>query len=302
MDRNQRLQREVSAIRALAFICFLVPLFVLSIVSLGHAQVDVVVPSGQTAYVNIGTALSWTGSGAGGFTNNFVLVPPNSDSSLCLYVQNNDGTNPHTAAVALWASGNTTTKTFTGNSAPWSLVNSSSVTIAAGSTQQFYLPTRSAARVVASLTGGGAGSTATVFGVWSQQSACGYPLQAGVGSGPLFPTVQCNLNTGISITSAAGYIAIAAPTAPFTKIFVCGIVASGSGAAAIGELSIGPGASGCSLPPINAIAFTYPATSSFTYTYGGNIGFIQNTINTPICASTTQTASDIFLFINYTYQ
>jgi hypothetical protein len=237
--------------------------FVLSLASLAHAQTDVVVPVTNTPYVAVGSNLAWTASGAGGLTNNFIFVPPSSDSSQCLYVQNADATNPHTVGLQVYSTGNPSVKTFTGNSGAWSLVASSQITIASSTAQSFYLPTRSAARIAVSITGTGTGSTANVFAVWSSQSACGVP---------------------------------------FTKIFVCGMVVTAKSATAVGTMSMGPApVSLCNIVPVNDIAVSL-TTGPLNFSFGGTIGFFMNTVNKPICITTDQDTTGMNVFLTYTYQ
>lgn len=151
----------------------------ISLAPLAHSQVDVFI-SGRNPYTVIGRSVAW-GSGAGAVNNNFVFSPVTTDSSICVYVRNNNPTNAHSFTLAVQQTGDPQVFRFTGNGGAWGATQSANTfpaSVAANSTIGFYFRSNAAAMLALQFTGSvvqaGTPDTADIFAVQpSSQSNCG---------------------------------------------------------------------------------------------------------------------------------
>lgn len=164
--------------------CLRVVAFLAALLALGAlpaiAQIDIPI-SGRNPYTVIGRGLAWGTAGPGGVNNNFVFNPVSADTTVCVYVTNNNPTNLHSVSLAVQQTGDPSVSSFTTSQNPWASVQTPQVfpiSVAAHTTQGFFFRSSAAARLVlqvsGSTTAGGSPDTADVFAVMpSIASSCG---------------------------------------------------------------------------------------------------------------------------------
>jgi hypothetical protein len=81
----------------------------LSLASFAGASDIPITPTGPVFQIQ--PALTWGTSGPGGFNNNFFFTPINVNESVCVYVYNNNTTNPHPFTASITITGNPTEQT-----------------------------------------------------------------------------------------------------------------------------------------------------------------------------------------------
>lgn len=160
------------------------------------AQSDIYIGA-KGPYVDIIRSAPWSGSGPGGLNNAFQVSPPSTDSSMCLYVANNNPTSTQTATATVAITGDQRRKPYLGKTAGWSFIDSWSISVGASTQAWRYFNTSGAATVVVSIASGsgqaGAPDTADVFAVFANSAYACPP-----GAGPI------TLQTGIADITGDG--------------------------------------------------------------------------------------------------
>ncbi len=154
---------------------------IICVCSLAWGQQDIII-TGQSAYTVLGRGLQW-GSVAGAqpaMNNNFVFQALNPNTTVCVYVTNNNPTNAHNITIALQQAGDPQVKTFQIQQAKWAAAQTVQVfpiTVNPLTTQGFFFNVSAAALLAAQITGtitaAGTPDTADVFAVQTTSGGCG---------------------------------------------------------------------------------------------------------------------------------
>lgn len=135
---------------------------VLSLFGFGQ-NVDINVPGTNNPYLNVVSNKTW-----GTLNANYILNPITTDSTVCVYIQNNNPSSSHTMTMALSSTGDQSVTAFANNPTPWvsvPIINVAfPVTINASSTSAFFYKSQAAAKLALVITGAStqAGSPDTV--------------------------------------------------------------------------------------------------------------------------------------------
>jgi len=128
-----------------------------------------------SAYVDVGRGIPWGTS----FNRTYVLVPNSPNSSVCVYVVNNNPTSSHTFTLAVAQSADPRVTNFSSNlgrfqSAP---VQGSPSPVAAGTMTSAFVVSTAAAEIALQFSGSspqaGSPDTADLFMVQTSNSSCG---------------------------------------------------------------------------------------------------------------------------------
>jgi len=131
------------------------------------------------AYLTLARGVSWAGTGINSFNNTYLFTPLNPDQGICVFVRNNNPTNAHTFALAVYQTGDSSVMSYALDSGKFiqDTVQGAVSPTPAASTTCVYVHANAAARVALVFTGGGAlagtPDTADIFLVQTNHTSCG---------------------------------------------------------------------------------------------------------------------------------
>lgn len=191
-----------------------------AIILTATVSADILVTQTSGPTITIARGIPW-GNDPSGFNNNFILPNPQ-NQAICLQVTNNNPSNSHQFTFSFAGTTDRTTTTYTGNTARWVTVYGSTLTIAASSSQTFYVPANGAVNVGLIFTGsvaaGGTPDTADIVGTYisaSQACARGNPIPLGTATTAEFQS----LNTARYYGSHADTFTNPAANTPILELY-----------------------------------------------------------------------------------
>ena len=154
---------------------------------LAPAQTPDLILNPGSSYVDVGRGIPWGTS----FNRAYVIVPNSPNASLCIYVVNNNPTNPHTFTTQTFQAADSQVQDFSNNQGRYNTVplQNMPASVAASSMGSGFVQSTAAAKVAikfsASSAAGGSPDTADVFLVQTTSGTCGTAASALPVQGPV---------------------------------------------------------------------------------------------------------------------
>ena len=175
---------------------FFAAVFLAGLARLAPAQTPDLVLNPGSSYVDVGRGIPWGAS----FNRTYVLVPKSPNTSICLYVVNNNPTNSHGFTVTASQTGDSQVADFSNNQARFNPALSINLPTSApfSSMVSGFIQSTAAAKIAIRFSGsgfaGGTPDTADVFLVQTTAGTCGSSSTALLVQGPTAPGGTLLLN------------------------------------------------------------------------------------------------------------
>lgn len=275
-------------------------LSLLLLVSAAAFAQDVFLGSPTTPFLVVARGTSWVGLTG----TNYIFGASSPNVTACLYVTNNNPTNPHSLAITAFQTGDPAVNTYLGNTYRWQPVivgiNTNNLSIASLSTIAIPIQTTAAANVVINFVAGGAGGapdTADIFVIQTQGTGgCGNTIT------PLSPqAITCPYSSSVSLTNTQALTNIQSTLN--ARTYICSIAIFFGSAPTAGNIQIKTGSgSNCATPENNLISIPTLATTPLVIQLGGNMGTViqSQKPGSAVCVSTATIAAS-GATLNYTF-
>lgn len=261
-------------------------------------------------------AASFAGSGLGSLQNQWVYSAMPNATGACIYVQNNDLINAHTVVVNAYTTPNPANFNLWSNggwqTAPVIPSAPAPISIAANSTQGFYVPIIGAANVQIVFGGDGVVAGNGNLFVIEQTGAngCNGPAFTVTGSGdassaflPLHsaPFIQCDLSSSVTVAAGASGVIVAGVTN--RRIYICGFVAYVETAVttSVGQLIQTSTAQAACAGPTTIFKFGLPIAAGSVIAYGEGSGLIMKPVDNgkAVCLNNGDTGGSVTISVSY---